>query len=764
MTTAATTPTFTGGPAAGTRWNAILFPALIVGLGLSFGLIPLFRGELFFLNDNVDQNFPHTNFFVQAVKSGVIPQWWPGIGAGIPEIAEDEANYFPVRLVLASVLNAPAAFMAEISLCFAVAGLGTYLFLGRLGLNRLASLAGALSFMFGSQMVVYVRSMALLPAGCLLPWVMWLAEVSFDPERTGLVFCLAPLVIGMQFLAGNPTFAVVTVVALVCYLVLRIVFMALTSGKPALTRGLRILGLWLLVGSIGVGIAGVQVVPTFKHLSQSIRAEGFSFEYVASTGHSQIKNFPQSFFPYVYSLDSSRTAAAGFYDGALMAAAVLFCLWQIRKAGPPVWCLTVGGLIGALLALGASTPLYGLLYRLPVFGSLRFPMRYQFWTSFCFACLGAIGLNSAMEANGNSRFRSFLPPGIAVVLLTAITWRMMQPGRLAELMFCVLLLATSIALLFAVTAVPRSWLIAVAVAANLFLLADLTYFRARGNYARAVPVNAALRKEGAVDWLLQDTSRFRIFSLFSESNSPLGQQNVLAGSAPTLWNLKTLGYHASLPLRRYQAALDGMTASLPSGTDARRLARFLGFLQAKYVIAPPEVILDGWEKAKEGVVTVWKNPEFHEGEFLVGRVQREGRQDDEHLLDEIRADSVDFRQTAIIAADELPQLNGLGDRAEVRVLPAGYDAMDFQVSTDHAALLVIPSNFYPGWAATVNGAPAHLYRTNWIGMGVLVTAGESRVTMRFSTPGLHIGALLSVLSVVCWLALALFVSRRPTRG
>jgi hypothetical protein len=140
---------------------------------------------------------------------------------------------------------------------------------------------------------------------------------------------------------------------------------------------------------------------------------------------------------------------------------------------------------------------------------------------------------------------------------------------------------------------------------------------------------------------------------------------------------------------------------------------------------------------------------------LVGRVEQENTPDDESIVRQIRSRNIDFRRTALVDSRELPELNGLGDRAEIRRLPVRYDEMNFQVNSDRPALLVIPTNFYPGWTATVNGRPARIYRTNWIGMGVRVEAGQSTVEMRFTTPGFRAGAGLSLLALVAWLGISI---------
>jgi hypothetical protein len=758
------------------RWGTILPPVAVVLLGLSFGLIPLFRGELFLFNDNGNEYYPHTKFLVDALRNHVIPQWWSQAGTGIPVIAEGEAHYTPIRLILAFLLSAPASFMAEISLYFALAGLGTHLFLRRLGLHPLAASAGAIGFMFGSQFVVYVRDMGLLRAACFLPWVMWLAETSFQKRSRAKPLWIAPPVIALQFLSGNPVFAVITLVALFSYVLFRGVLSSRDLSLPnRLTRVAGGLGLWVIITALGLGMAGVQVVPTMQHVKESVRAGGLTLEYAANSNHSKITDVAHALFPYVYDLRNPVVAVAGFYDGALIAVAVLYALYRIRRAGAPAWCLALSGGLATLIALGSYTPVYGLLWRLPMMNGMRFPLRYQFWCSFCFACLGAIGLDAACKAKGGitfKRFRPVLPAAALVLALAAFFWRL-RPARHVDLMWCLLLLAAAGALFVGLLLVKRP--LAVLLGINVLLVADLAYFRSYAGYAPPTEINAGLKPDGLAGWLRGDPDRFRILSLLEPEDmwriatrpdlqrGDFRLQNILNGSAPPLWDLESVKYHGSLELRRFEKVIENISTTLHDEPDqAYKLSPFLDLLQTKYVVARREVAFGGWEKAREeGGMAAWRIPEFRGGEFLVGSVERENTSDDDSIVREIRSRSIDYRQTAIVAAAELPLLNGLGERTEVRRLPPQYDAMGFHVVSDRRALLVIPSNYYPGWTATVNGRSAPIYRTNWIGMGVLVGPGESNVAMRFTTPGLWTGALLSAVSLVLWLAIAVWWRRAP---
>ncbi|MCU1281970.1 MAG: hypothetical protein JWM53_5516, partial [bacterium] len=78
-------------------------------------------------------------------------------------------------------------------------------------------------------------------------------------------------------------------------------------------------------------------------------------------------------------------------------------------------------------------------------------------------------------------------------------------------------------------------------------------------------------------------------------------------------------------------------------------------------------------------------------------------------------------------------------------------------SDGYAALL---DTFADGWSATVDGTPAPIMRADLVTRAVAVRAGEHTIVMRYRTPGLRTGALVSLLS---WLALLGWLVRRRYR-
>ncbi|MGB5050571.1 MAG: hypothetical protein WBO46_16615, partial [Caldilineaceae bacterium] len=82
---------------------------------------------------------------------------------------------------------------------------------------------------------------------------------------------------------------------------------------------------------------------------------------------------------------------------------------------------------------------------------------------------------------------------------------------------------------------------------------------------------------------------------------------------------------------------------------------------------------------------------------------------------------------------------------------------------DAPALLVLRDAFYPGWRATIDGAPAQVYATDVLFRGVALPAGTHEVIFVYDPPAWRWGLLLSSLGIVVWLLL-LGLGWRRRRG
>ena len=80
-----------------------------------------------------------------------------------------------------------------------------------------------------------------------------------------------------------------------------------------------------------------------------------------------------------------------------------------------------------------------------------------------------------------------------------------------------------------------------------------------------------------------------------------------------------------------------------------------------------------------------------------------------------------------------------------------------RITTPRAGVLTSSIPYSSGWHVTVNGHAAKTVRTNQAFLGVYLPRGPHRVVFTYQTPGLHTGALVSLVGL-CWTAVAAVVT------
>ncbi len=131
----------------------------------------------------------------------------------------------------------------------------------------------------------------------------------------------------------------------------------------------------------------------------------------------------------------------------------------------------------------------------------------------------------------------------------------------------------------------------------------------------------------------------------------------------------------------------------------------------------------------------------------------------------MRAPGFDPQHTVVLDEDisgPLPPdaANAADPNAHVGIVAYRANTMLLEVKSTRPALLLLSEIYYPGWQASVDGAPQPVYRADWNLRAIPVAAGSHTIVMNFLQPrSFRLGAFITALTLVA-VALTSFASGR----
>lgn len=436
------------------------------------------------------------------------------------------------------------------------------------------------------------------------------------------------------------------------------------------------------------------------------------------------------------------------------------------------WFMAGMSLVWLLFALGAHTPVWRLFYEVvPGVSLFRAPSLAAFLVSFGATTLLAVGLDDLLRAKpspgafvGSTRGRALL--GVVALLLLGFLlqssgalerfWTTaVHPGagtdpRASAVLARLEPFATrgfGIALALAGLVVGTLWAalegkvsatVAVVVAAGLIAV-DL------GRVDRAFISNFDFHAWAAADAntrFLADRKEgeppFRVADMRGDIQNvqyAMHGQDLLAGHHPN-------------DLARYRQLL-GLEGSQSAGENTAH-PNILRMLNVKYFVwpleragRPPYEGAQALSTTADGTEAVYAYPGL-ERAWVVGSTTVV--EDDEAALARLLSRDFDPAREAVVSrpapelarTPEAPSDGDGNDQAAVGTVvweDAGPDYRRLRATSRGPGLLIVSENWFPGWVAELDGAPAELHRVNLTLQAVeLPEAGEHVVELRYTAP------------------------------
>jgi hypothetical protein len=713
--------------------------------------------------------FIPTQEFVHQQKS--FPLWNPNLCCGVPNLGSIQgALFFPIRLLLSPLdpfsASGPSAFL---KLC--LAGWFTLLYVRLLGVSGPGAFLAGLAFSLSGFMIVWLGHPHVNSA-MWLPLLLYLVEKSFRrgpgnavaPPALRVWVCFAAA-FACMILGGHPPTVIHVTIAVVIYFLFRL--MEHGGGQALLRAG-------LLAGSVAVGLllAAPQILPFLEYYRQSSSAQA-SASLDRWSSHLTFPSLIHFLLPNALGNPAlgfedlpdllgwpeadnfnERTGYVGILPLFLAAYGIV-----LRRCKFTKFFLSLA--IGSMLVIGGVPPFSALMRVLPVLRDVN-QTRLLLVLGFSVAVLAGLGWDELSRMRTQRRTLAAAAGFFAVVGL-ALLWFCLVTGpgihsldssHWAFLRRQFLILAGGMAVIVFLALWPARWTRWIPMAVCLgWTAADLLCFGT--GYNPSIPRDLYYPRTPAIEWLQKDDSQFRIF----------GGPAVLGPDSAEVFGLSDARGCDYMTVRRYEELITGSSGAFFFYKYPKTIPKTFPLLNVKYILsatALPASPLFELVYSKE--ILIYRFKKCLDRALLVFDYQVEP--DRAAVLARVSSAGFDPRQVLLLEDQPAPApmaVGGLaaGTNAEESVRILSYEADDVRIaaSLPRPGYLLLLDTYFPGWSATVNGAPAPIHRANYNFRAVPLPAGRSTVRFSYRPESLRIGLYLCAAGILALVA-AWFLPRR----
>ncbi len=365
-----------------------------------------FGGKFFVINDAFVYSYPLRMTAWDALRQGTWPLWTPLIMSGYPLLSMSHLGLaYPLTW---GYLFLPGHWAEQIYILapYLLTPMFVYAYARETNRSRMAALLAGLAFGYGGLMVSAVANNGLLPNA-----LMWLPLILIALERARtrpFIPCLlaATLFFGMAVLSGvGQGFVYVAAVFMAYALFLLLAANSLNASEGREALGWKSWERWrpLMVACVAVllasGLAAFQILETLRAARRSVRSV-LSYEMFTEASYTFLLTLKTFLAPLHYIMHA--TAYVSPLAAVLAIAAVVVAIRTSRRDARVFFWLAVA-LTAWVLMMGANTPLYRVLYHIPVINSFRAPPRHAFEWSFAISILSAYGWDAAAPIFSRAR-------------------------------------------------------------------------------------------------------------------------------------------------------------------------------------------------------------------------------------------------------------------------------------------------------------------------------------------------------------------------
>ena len=751
-------------------------------LGLAFIVFAYFYrvlscSEIFVERDLSAFFIPPKVLWVRLLRSGIFPFWNPHQYAGIPLLAVLQPGVLYPPHIFYLLLPFPVVWNWLIILHFLLAGIGVYLFLKHMQSSDEGAFVGSVVFVLSGYLLSVHNLLPHLFAVAWFPFVLLYALKYFE-LRQARHLALTSLFLLMQFLSGAPEILMMSVLAL------GIISLFPPSLQDSYAGFFFRVRSFLFIVALFLLLSAAQLLPFYEVKALSIRQSGLSY-VEASIWSMAWRDFIQFFIPDPFGnlLSDQKYWQNQSWLKTIYLGVVPFFLsaFYFVTADRRRWVFGVLMIISLVFALGGNTPVYQLLYRVPPFSSVRYPVKFLFLFFFMISVTSGLGLDRLRKGveEQSVRMQRIILVAFYMGFLFALVWGYLTVFRdHAEALFDAMgfkpdaynLIKINIhdirrfsffSFLFSILLLLYlrvSWkrltmaLIMILLTLDLFLANYGFYSNVRWDaYMSEHQFANEMEARGRLDRYFLTPKTHKTHDRF-----PHGRAVLSAAYAPLFGAYAAEG--AEVLRLDYYEQFTHLWKSTPSLKEA---TRFLDIAGVRYIISATKIEVENFAFLSE--MTVNDKPVYlyeytaFPGRFLLYS-QVVSVPDENSMMQKLVDRSVDLRKEVVVLSKEARPLGRSSPGGKVEVVSYEPNRVLLNYDAPEEAFLYASDVFYPGWRAYVDGRRTEVMRANVAFRAIKVPPGRHTVTFRYVPMSFYGGLALTCIGII--LCVVMLVRKR----
>jgi Bacterial membrane protein YfhO len=754
-------------------------------------------GKVPFFRDLGTYSYPLLYSLAEAFRAHELPLWNRHAGMGFPLLADFQSGTFYPPHLLLLVFPFFSAIQFLFILHYVIAAVGAYVLCRHWRYCPALALLGALLFTFGGIMVSLTNLLNHFQTAVWLPWSVYLWE-SFLRQTSWKSFVLLSFVLLIQLFGGSPEIYILSAGLLLC----DGIAIAYSEGRRRYARPLCL----LLVVNITVALLiMVQLLPTIELIVQSRRQEPIPYGEAVNWSLRPLNLLNLIFLDKEVSTKIAVGAqpflglGIPFFLSYYMGSIALFsiCLWLLLSTTKEKIFLSILIIASTILALGMFTPIYPFLYRhIPLFGTLRYPEKFFFFTYalLLYVILRGLGEFFNSESSRSNKAFLFLALMMALIIVFYVFLRASPESLLAFVIRSVGLaippqitfastasvlvnlerqMALWVGLLLLLFAAKkgylRNWLANVLIVATVFV--DLS--SAHQSYQYLLKPDFIFRDPRILQH--PDPEPNRVF--YYPAGPNLHPNTFVLQRKPTFQEVYSVLFANLFPNTGTVYGFDYMqdinalaTESyvrflrFANSIDADKLFRLLGALNVRYVTSFQSLNYSG-------ITLQHYFPQYPSWLYRIDRVvprayivNRAAVETDSGKILERLSDN-HFDPAREVLLSEPVSLPGRTDFAgEAKILTYANQRVLIQATLNNSGVLILSDSFYPGWHAYIDGKEEKILRANWFFRAISLSEGKHAVEFRYEPRSFTIGFAISLATLAALIvtSIVLYVRERRT--